>query len=239
MMPRRAVLLHGFTQGGGIWVPIMEAMTTRCAVDAPDLPGHASAWSVSSSLESTADELVAVFGNAAYVGYSMGGRVALNVALRHPAAVSHLVLCSSTAGIDNRAERIERTQSDARLAAHIREVGLEAFLDEWTAQPMFARLRRTPLDVEVRAANTAEGLARSLEMMGTGMQEPCWDRLDTLAMPVLVVTGTDDAKFTDIGRRLVDAIGANALHVEVPGAGHAVPFERPADFAAILSAFLR
>lgn len=239
MMPRRAVLLHGFTQGGGIWVPVMESMTTRCAVDAPDLPGHASASAVAASLESTADDLAATFGNAAYVGYSMGGRIALHIALRHPHLVSHLVLCSTTAGIDDPDERESRRESDARLAARIREVGVDTFLSEWTAQPMFARLRRTSLDHEVRSSNTAEGLARSLETMGAGQQEPCWDRLDQLDMPVLIATGTNDEKFTDLGRRLARSIGNNALHVEVPDAGHAVPFERPAEFASLLSAFLR
>ena len=97
----------------------------------------------------------------------------------------------------------------------------------------------TTHDAEVRAANTADGLARSLELSGTGTQEPLWDRLHTLQMPVLIVTGERDEKFTALGRRIVESIGDNARHVEVPDAGHALPFERPLDFAALLSAFLR
>ncbi|MFM8388540.1 MAG: alpha/beta fold hydrolase, partial [Actinomycetota bacterium] len=69
--------------------------------------------------------------------------------------------------------------------------------------------------------------------------QPLWDQLHILSMPVLVVTGENDQKFTALGRRLVDCIGENARHVEVPGAGHAVPLERSTDFAALLSAFLR
>lgn len=239
MIPRRVVLLHGFTQGGAIWVPIMEAITTRAPIDAPDLPGHGSEAHVATDLAATADALARRYGKGAYVGYSMGGRIALHVALTHPDLVSHLVLCSTTAGIDGPAERAARLAADSHLASHIRDVGVDTFLTEWLAQPMFSSLAVTTHDAEVRAANTAEGLAASLESAGTGTQEPLWDRLHILSMPVLVVTGENDEKFTALGRRLVDCIGENARHVEVPGAGHAVPFERSADFAALLSAFLR
>jgi len=239
MIPRRVVLLHGFTQGGAIWVPIMEAITTRAPIDAPDLPGHGSEAHVATNLAATADALARRYGKGAYVGYSMGGRIALHVALTHPDLVSHLVLCSTTAGIDDPAERAARLAADSHLASHIRDVGVDTFLTEWLAQPMFSSLAVTTHDAEVRAANTAEGLAASLESAGTGTQEPLWDRLHILSMPVLVVTGENDEKFTALGRRLVDCIGENARRVEVPGAGHAVPFERSADFAALLSAFLR
>lgn len=239
MIPRHIVLLHGFTQGGAIWVPVMEAITTRAPIDAPDLPGHGSAANVTTDLATTADQLARRYGKGAYVGYSMGGRVALHVALAHPESVSHLVLCSTTAGIDDPAERAARHDADSALAAHLRNVGVDTFLAEWLAQPMFASLAVTTHDAEVRAANSAEGLATSLETAGTGTQTPLWDRLHTLDMPVLIVTGEHDEKFTALGRRLVDCIGDNARHVEVPGAGHALPFERPTDFAALLSAFLR
>ena len=239
MIPRRVVLLHGFTQGGAIWVPIMESITTRAPIDAPDLPGHGSDAHIAADLATTADALAARYGSGAWVGYSMGGRVALHVALAHPESVSHLVLCSTTAGIEDSLERATRRTADETLAAHVRSVGVDTFLTEWLAQPMFASLAVSSHDAEVRAANTAEGLATSLETAGTGTQEPLWDRLHSLEMPVLVVTGERDAKFTALGRRLVDCIGDNARHVEVPDAGHALPFERSSDFAALLSAFLR
>lgn len=239
MIPRHIVLLHGFTQAGGIWVPVMETTTTRAPIDAPDLPGHGSAAAVVSDLATTAQRFAGEFANAAYVGYSMGGRVALHVALNHPGSVSHLVLCSTTAGIDDDHERAARRASDDALAHRIRAIGVDAFIDEWTAQPMFASLRRSTIDDEIRKANTAEGLASSLETMGTGQQVPMWDRLHELSMPVLVVTGSNDPKFTSIGKRMTGMIGDNAVHVEVPDTGHSVPFERPADFGALLSAFLR
>ncbi len=239
MIPRRVVLLHGFTQGGGIWIPVMEAMTTRAPVDAPDLPGHGSASSQTTNLIDTSDELALRFGNSAWVGYSMGGRFALHVATRHPDAVSHLVLCSTTAGIEHDDERAARRAADHQLARHIRDVGVSPFLAEWTSQPMFAGLKRTPLDLEVRAENTAEGLASSLETCGAGEQSPLWELLPTLRMPVLVVAGARDEKFCRIGERMAALIGSNAEFVVAEGAGHAVPFERPQAFADLVSDFLR
>lgn len=239
MIPRRIVLLHGFTQAGAIWVPVMESTSTRAPIDAPDLPGHGSSGDVVADLGTTAERLVAEFSNAAYVGYSMGGRVALHLALAHPESVSHLVLCSATAGIDDQAERAARRADDARLADHIRTIGVDAFITEWTSQPMFSSLARTSDDDEIRRTNTAEGLATSLETMGTGQQDPLWSRLHELEMPVLIVTGTLDTKFTALGKRMTELIGPNAKHVEFPGAGHAVPFERPSEFGSLLSVFLR
>ncbi|NCZ89202.1 MAG: hypothetical protein EBY92_08445, partial [Actinobacteria bacterium] len=141
--------------------------------------------------------------------------------------------------VDDPNERSARRQSDHALADHVRAIGLETFLMEWTSQPMFASLHRSRHDDEVRLANSAHGLASSLELAGTGEQDSLWDRLHELHMPVLVVTGANDEKFSAIGDRLIDAIGDNARHVSFPTTGHAVPFERPGDFAALLTAFLR
>ena len=242
MRPSRLVLLHGFTQGGGIWLPVIEQLTTRCAIDAPDLPGHGAASKTKLSLPETADDLVSTFGAGAWVGYSMGGRVALHVALQHPDLVSHLVLCSATAGIRDDNERTIRRRADNDLAARIRSIGVDRFLDEWLAQPMFASLANAresaPRDGEVRRANTADGLASSLELSGTGTQASLWDELPRLEMPVLVVTGELDAKFTAIGSEMTRAIGSNAHHVVVKGSGHSVPFETPDEFATLVDNFI-
>lgn len=242
MRPSRLVLLHGFTQGGGIWLPIVERLMTRCAIDAPDLPGHGAASETKTSLTQTAEDLASTFGEGAWVGYSMGGRLALHVALRHPELVSHLVLCSATAGIRDDDERAARRRADDDLAARIRSIGVGQFLDEWLAQPMFASLSNdrasAPYEAEVRHANTADGLASSLELAGTGTQASLWDELARLEMPVLLVTGELDAKFTALGSEIARAIGSNAQHVVVAGTGHSVPFEATDEFAALLDDFI-
>ncbi|MHB8464732.1 MAG: alpha/beta fold hydrolase, partial [Acidimicrobiales bacterium] len=70
----------------------------------------------------------------------------------------------------------------------------------------------------------------SLRMIGTGAQDPVWHLLGGLHMPVLVVTGDGDTKFSVLGDRLAVEIGANAARARI-AAGHAVPWEEPEQFA--------
>ena len=65
---------------------------------------------------------------AVWLGYSMGGRFALNVALRHPGQVRRLVLVSATAGIDDPEERAARRRADEDLAGRIGTEGVAAFV---------------------------------------------------------------------------------------------------------------
>ena len=168
----------------------------------------------------------------------MGARFTLHAALARPDLVQRLVLISGTAGIDDDAERADRRASDEALADHVLDLGVPAFLDEWLDLPLFAGLPPERAHRAAREANTAAGLASSLRLAGTGTQQPLWDRLAELAMPVLVVTGADDAKFTALGRGLVDGIGRNATLAVVEGAGHTVHLERPGPFLDVVVPWL-
>jgi 2-succinyl-6-hydroxy-2,4-cyclohexadiene-1-carboxylate synthase len=235
-------LIHGFTQTGRSWAPIAERlMTDGHDVVAPDLPGHGASSQLELDLAGTADHLGRVCGPAAYVGYSLGGRVCLHVALRHPALTRRLVVIGATGGIDDPVERAARRQADAQLAVELDALGdasVRPFVERWLANPLFATLSPEAANIEARLANTAGGLASSLRLAGTGAQRPLWDRLGALDMPVLVVAGELDAKFTAAGERLVAAIGANATLALIPAAGHAAHLEQPDAFAAALEAFL-
>ena len=109
-------------------------------------------------------------------GYSLGGRVALHVALRHPERLSALVLLSATAGIIDDDERRARVARDEALATRIETIGTDAFLDEWLAQPLFASLPPNPLERAARSTD-AKGLADSLRCTGTGTQDWLGSRL--------------------------------------------------------------
>lgn len=227
---RRFVLAHGFTQTARSWDTFRQMLSRRLPevdVVAVDLPGHGDAPPPADiDLWASAQRLVDAGGVGTYVGYSMGGRVALHAALAHPAAVERLVLIGATAGIDDPAERAARRDADERLADHIEEVGVATFIDEWLANPLFAGLtERTALRSD-RLRNEAAGLAASLRATGTGTQTSLWDRLGDIECPVLVLVGERDAKFNELGRRLVDGI-PDAELVVVAGAGHSVHLEQP------------
>jgi len=196
-----------------------------------------SADAMRADLWESADHLVHNGGRATYVGYSMGGRVALHAALAHPEFVERLILIGATAGIDDDDERLARRASDEALATHIEAVGVEAFIDEWLANPLFAGLTPATDQRADRLRNTAAGLASSLRSTGTGMQEPLWERLTTLDVPTLILAGAADAKFSEIGRRLRDTI-PGARFEQIDGAGHSVHLERPAATADVISHWL-
>ena len=103
---------------------------------------------------------------------------------------------------------------------------------------MFTSLTPTADDLAARRANAPDGLAYALRRLGTGVQEPLWDRLAELAMPVLVVAGGLDAKFAALGREMVAAIGDNASFATVPGCGHAAHLEDPEGFCRAVEGFL-
>jgi pimeloyl-ACP methyl ester carboxylesterase len=124
------------------------------------------------------------------------------------------------------------------MAERLEREGLSKFLDAWLAQPLFAGLDEAMQFREARKANTVDGLSESLRQAGTGSQDPLWDRLARIEVPVLVVAGALDEKFAAAGRRLVESIGANAELALVAGAGHAAHLEAPDDFLAILRPWL-
>lgn len=239
-MSERIVLLHGFTQTGRSWDAVVDALgAQRYTAVAPDLRGHGEAGGARPiTFEAiTADVLALGDDPFALAGYSMGGRIALHVALAAPARVTRLVVVSSTAGISDGAERARRRAADEALAARMEDRRIEDVAAEWGSQPLFAT--QSP---EVRAAAHADrlrsdpaGLAASLRGVGTGAMRPLWDRLGELPMPVDVVVGGRDAKFCAIGRRLVDEIPRVRLTV-VEDAGHALPLEAPRALADVLAA---
>jgi 2-succinyl-6-hydroxy-2,4-cyclohexadiene-1-carboxylate synthase len=233
----RLLLLHGFTSTGRSWDAVRRHVDRAAydEIDAPDLRGHGAA---ADRRPVTIDACVADLRQArpyALAGYSMGGRLALHLALAQPDLVRRLVLVSTTAGLADPAERAARRAADDALAERIEREGVEAFARWWAAQPLFAGQPEAVAAAahRDRMRNTPAGLAASLRGMGTGAMTPVWDRLGELTMPATVVVGERDAKFRAIGERLAAAL-PDAELIVVPGAGHAVHLEAPEAVAAAL-----
>ncbi len=231
----RLVLVHGFTQTGRSWATLADHLVAEHEVVAVDAPGHGGSSAVAADLPDGAVRLGATGGRATYVGYSMGGRLCLHLAVARPDLVARLVLVSATGGIDDAGQRHARRDADDALAVTIERDGLEPFLQRWVAQPMFAGLPDPGLDD--RRRNTVAGLAASLRLAGTGTQDPLWARLPDLAMPVLVVAGADDPKFVAAAERMCGLLPHPTLEI-IAGAGHTVHLEQPAAFLAVLTSWL-
>jgi 2-succinyl-6-hydroxy-2,4-cyclohexadiene-1-carboxylate synthase len=249
----RVVLAHGFTQTGRLWNSVDRLLAADHQVVSVDMPGHAGSSHVAADLVEGAHLLGAAGGRGAYVGYSMGARFCLHLALARPDLVGSLVLISGTAGLDRPGDRSDRRASDESLAFEldppphldgtsglrsIRQARLDAFLHRWLDNPLLAGIEPEANGFDERRRNTGPGLASSLRLAGTGTQQPLWDLLCRLEMPVLVMTGEYDDKFTGIGRRMVTAIGANATQAVVPHTGHSPHLQEPTLVAELISQHL-
>jgi 2-succinyl-6-hydroxy-2,4-cyclohexadiene-1-carboxylate synthase len=236
-MAEELVLLHGFTQTRASWRPVLAALGGRYKAFAPDLPGHGDFAGRPASFPGCDAYLrAATRGPFVLAGYSMGGRVALHAALSLGPRLTRLVLVGATPGLADPAERAARRRDDDALADRIEAIGVEAFVREWGAQPLFDGLPRgvaEQADAD-RRRNTAAGLAAALRGLGTGVMPSLWDRLRELTLPVTLVVGERDEKFRAVAERMASGL-PDARLVVVPRAGHPVHLEAPDEVAAAIA----
>lgn len=245
------MLLHGFTGDGTTWSALCHRLKTKKRLIVPHIIGHGKTASPSNGttfkMERVAKHLVQLL-NVLHIekidilGYSMGGRLALTFAVKYPERVRKLILESASPGLKTEAERLERRQKDEQLAQFILEKGIPAFVDYWEAIPLFQTQRSLPEVVQYeirqqRMQNNPVGLANSLRFMGTGAQPSHWDKLSSLSMDVLLITGEQDEKFCFIAEEMMGQI-AKGQHVVVSGCGHAIHVEDAEKFGTIVSGFL-
>lgn len=234
----RMTFVHGFAQTGNSWKPIAEYFASHgFLVTVVDLPGHGGSAQVRADLRRTADMLSAIGGAGTYVGYSLGGRACLHLALMYPHLVERLILVGANPGIVDAGLRAERRDADDALEARMNEVGLEAFLKEWAAQPLFGDLQLTDEQQADRLRNTPDGLGSSLRLAGTGAQGSLWPRLLELNMDVLAIAGANDDKFAAIARQIADAVPSGRFLL-IPNAAHAAHLQQPEAVAAAITGFV-
>lgn len=245
------LLLHGFTGRGTSWAPHAGEFARRFRVVTVDLPGHGRSGFAEPSrmtVERTADDLAAILRRldaapASVLGYSMGARIALRLAVAHPSVVNRLVLESPSAGIATPADRGARRVADEVLAAKIEREGIADFVTTWERNPVFAtHAALAPALVArqraIRLAGNLAGLAASLRGAGLGAMEPLFDRLASVAAPTLVVAGALDTTGRQRAERVAAGIPGARLAL-LPDAGHTPHLERPLVFRRLVLDFLQ
>jgi len=243
------LLLHGFMGSSADWRDVAAALEGRSRVIAVDLPGHGAATGLPDGAYTMAGAAEGILRTldgleiqrAFIVGYSMGGRLALYLALRHPDRCAGLFLESASPGLEDAGERVVRRRADEEKAARLEGGDLRGFLRDWYRQPLFAPLARDEAlvrkTIEDKLRNDPLELTRSLRGMGTGNQPPLWTELPDLRVPTLVVAGELDEKFVGISRRMASLNPSIRVNV-VPGAGHSVHAEAPTAYLSSLENFL-
>jgi 2-succinyl-6-hydroxy-2,4-cyclohexadiene-1-carboxylate synthase len=243
------LLLHGFTGTSAAWDEHGDDLEARFRVLVPCLPGHGGTIAAAGtmSVEATADALAILLRErgaapAHVVGYSLGARIALRLAVAHPEVVDRLVLESASAGLPTAAERATRRASDEALAARLEAEGIEAFVDDWEQNPVFASQASLAPDRAsriraMRLGNDPAGLAASLRAAGQGAMEPLFERLAAVTATTLVIAGELDTIGRPRAERVAAAIPDARLAI-VDGAGHAPHDEAPDAFRALVIPFL-
>jgi 2-succinyl-6-hydroxy-2,4-cyclohexadiene-1-carboxylate synthase len=242
------VILHGFTGSTESMREVVgqlcETRTTVCV----DLVGHGRSDAPEDvtrySMEACIDQLAEVIESLELdrphlLGYSMGGRTALTFCARYPDRARSTLLVGASAGLTDPEARRARAADDESLADHLLEIGLDAFIDEWMAKPIFASQARLGVVALERSRterlrNRPHGLAQSLRGMGTGAMPPI--DLSLLERPTCFVAGAEDEKFIALARRYGDRIDNAQIEI-IDEAGHAAHLENPEAFGRIAREF--
>src|SRR5215210_296769 len=243
------LFLHGFMGSSADWRGVMSVIGVQAFCIAVDLPGHGSSVGLppdTYTLEGSTRAVISALDGLevtrpVVAGYSMGGRLALYLALRYPGRCAGLFLESASPGLETEEERASRSAADEKKAKRLESGDFDGFLRNWYRQPLFAPLARNEgllrSTIEERRRNDPVELARSLQGMGTGRQPPLWGELEHLAVPALAVVGGLDEKYATISSRMA-TISPRIEPVVIPGVGHNVRAEAPAEYAALLRRFL-
>jgi 2-succinyl-6-hydroxy-2,4-cyclohexadiene-1-carboxylate synthase len=242
------ILLHGFTGHADCFGDLIDQLPHgRDRARAYTLLGHA--WEapdvpLANTFEEEVDRVADLIrhdctGKVTLCGYSLGGRVALVLLARHPELVASAILIGVNPGLESEQERTARAAGDGKWIRMLKEQGLEAFIDAWEAQPMFASQRRLAENVQLdqrrrRIRHDPKGLATSMDVLGLSNMPNMWPELRNLHLPVHLVVGELDAKFRGIAETMVTRMPSARLHV-IAGSGHNVVLEKPAALIAILA----
>lgn len=245
------LLIHGFTGRGSNWAPLLTELRRVATTVVVDLLGHGNSDSPTDperhAVERQAADMAAILRRlrlapATVMGYSMGARVALRLAVSTPNVVSRLILESPSAGIADPDIRSARRASDEELAQLAERDGIAAFVARWESLPIFASEQSLPS--EVRTRHHAErlrcrphALAASLRGAGQAAMEPLHGRLGSVAAPTLVIAGELD----DVGLPRAESIARGIRGGElavVSDAGHAPHREQPAAVTGLVLDFL-
>ena len=246
------VALHGFAGNMSTWTEFVRQARRRYTVITVDLLGHGGSDAPRDlkryRMERAAGDIATVihrlgFPQACWLGYSMGGRMALAAAASTPTPCNSLVLEGASPGLKSQTARARRQRKDEALARFILQEGVEGFTKYWAERPLFNTQKSLPSQIQdrirrQRLESSPIGLANSLRAAGSGTQPAMHKLLSTLQIPVLCIAGEYDRKFTMIARNMSNKLRNGRLAI-IPGAGHATHLEKPRDFNKVVLAFLQ
>ncbi len=221
------VFLHGFTGSSRDFLEIPDSLLSQYRCLIPDLPGHGQTRLIEDEISFTAasqvdllEQWLGSLGQSKFhlFGYSMGGRLALQFAVKNSHQLHSLILVSTTAGINEEAARLARAKADGQLAQKILDLTPRDFLTTWLSQPLFQGIADRGEDfiakeVVRRLPLQPSGLACSLKFFGSGAMPSVWHQLINIKTPTLVIAGSRDQKYLVLASELVALIPNSKLKI--------------------------
>jgi len=182
-----------------------------------------------------ASQIARIDSEPVLVGYSLGGRLALNALLAVPGMWKAAVIVSAHPGLDKEEDRVARRQRDAEWSAMALKGEWGEFLENWEGQGVLGG--RGEMADRGKLKERRVAVARSFIDWSLGAQRDLSPELKEIECPVLWMTGEDDKKFAELAKLAVPAI-SDAMHCVVSNSGHRVPWEKPEEFVRLCREFL-
>lgn len=233
------VLLHGFSGSGESFDHICTKLSHSSPLWTIDLIGHGNTESPDLPLyyrhDSQLKQLNTLFSkleldSPILLGYSMGGRLAMNYAVNFPDNISGLILESTNMGIDNESDKRKRELVDTELSNDIRNDYI-SFLEKWNRLPLFksansASTKQMENFKRIQKLQNPIGLAHSICQFSPAFMPEISHRLYQLPKPILILTGENDRKYTELWIELSRHLRL-PQHRIIQNAGHRVHLDNP------------
>lgn len=244
------LFLHGFLGDGLDFQEVMWRLSRQFYCLSIDLPGHGktqvNGTDEDYQIESVTRGLIEFIDalkleKSVLVGYSMGGRIALYLAIHFPDSFDRVILESASPGLKTIEERVTRLESDRRLSEELEKQDFYLFLNKWYGQNLFKSILQNPDFPKIldrRLQNSPLELAKSLRNLSTGLQPSLWEHLDSISLPLLLLVGELDPKFVNLNREIANGCPNCKLEI-VTNCGHNIHLENADSFIHNLEKFLR
>lgn len=232
------ILLHGTLQRSTVWSPIIEELKSKESTTTfftPDLyrdnPDKLSPWLDKQDLQINLED------NNILIGYSLGGRFALELYQRNPVKYQGLVLICTDPGLEEDSKRDALIKNDEVWATSFKEMEWTEMISTWNALPTLGGIHN-PTSPSEKDFNR-ESLSKLWSLTSKANNPSLWSLIPKIHCPLLIITGSRDTRFNDIGKEINKKSNTLTRHIEFENCGHRVPWEDTNQFCNELTYFIK